>query len=144
MRHLFTLLPTLLLAAPLVAQGGSVAVRAGRIMLKQITDRVEKGRNFAIETTLSGRSYARAIPKWRAAGYEITIYFLSLPHRQLSVVRVATRVSHGGHHIPEDVIRRRFDTGLNNFYTLYRDLVDYWFLYDNSVIPAKLIDTGRL
>ena len=96
-----------------------------------------------LETTLSGRAYARAIPKWRARGYSVELYFLKLPDPGLSVIRVATRVRHGGHNIPEDVILRRFDTGLKNFYTLYRDLVDYWYLYDNSVIPARLIESGR-
>lgn len=38
------------------------ALRAGRLMLQEINRRVEAGESFALETTLSGRNYARAIP----------------------------------------------------------------------------------
>lgn len=67
----------------------SVALKAGRIMLNRIAEAVEAGRSFAIETTLSGRAYARAIPRWRAQGYEVALYFLSLASSQLSIARVA-------------------------------------------------------
>ena len=87
----------------------SVAIRAGRIMLDEIARRLDAGKSFAIETTLSGRAYARTIPKWRSKGYLVTLFFLSLPNPEGSIHRVAARVAQGGHHIPEDVIRRRFD-----------------------------------
>lgn len=120
----------------------TVAIRAGRMMLDEINSRVDAGTSFALETTLSGKAYARAIPKWRAAGYEVTLFFLSLPNPEGSIRRVAARVAHGGHHIPDEVIRRRFDIGLKNFYTLYRDLVDHWYHYDNSQTQPQLIDSG--
>jgi len=53
---------------------------------------------------------------------------------------VAHRVAQGGHHIPEDVIRRRFKAGLANFHNRYSRLVDSWALYDNYGIEPKLID----
>ena len=120
----------------------SVAVKAGRMMLEQIAAKIEEGASFALETTLSGKTYARSIPKWRALGYRVVLYFLSLPSPDLSVLRVASRVRHGGHHIPEEVIRRRFDSGMENFYNIYRNLVDCWYLYDNSILPARLIKSG--
>ena len=43
---------------------------------------------------------------------------------------------------PEDVIRRRFTNGINNF-ERYKLLVDNWQLYDNSGIPAILIEEGQ-
>lgn len=71
--------------ADLIAQGlspfrpAAAAVRAGRIMLELIADCVRRGESFAIETTLSGRSYARMIPGWKQAGYRVAIFFLELP-----------------------------------------------------------------
>lgn len=121
----------------------SVAVRAGRHLLTQITDRVRAGSSFIVETTLAGRTYTRAIPNWQEAGYEVALFFLSLPSPDHSIKRVASRVAQGGHHIPENVIRRRFSAGIENFFTRYKNLVDYWYLYDNSVIPARLIESGR-
>lgn len=108
------------------------ALRASRIMLDEIRLRVRAGESFAFETTLSGRNYARAIPRWREAGYYVKLIFLSLPTADLAVARVAARVAHGGHNVPEEVIRRRFDAGLRNFEDLYRPLVNAWVTYENS------------
>ncbi len=65
------------------------ALRAGRIMLDEIKRRVRAGESFAFETTLSGQNYARAIPRWREAGYYVKLFFLSLPTADLAVARVA-------------------------------------------------------
>lgn len=108
------------------------ALRAGRLMLQEIHRRVRAGESFAFETTLSGRSYARLIPRWREVGYHVKLIFLSLPSADLAVARVSARVAQGGHDIREQVIRRRFDAGLRNFEGVYRALVDSWVLYDNS------------
>jgi predicted ABC-type ATPase len=52
---------------------------------------------------------------------------------ETAIERVAYRVSQGGHHVPDDVVRRRFEAGLRNFEALYKPIVDYWALYDNSL-----------
>jgi predicted ABC-type ATPase len=49
-------------------------------------------------------------------------------------------VRQGGHHIPEDTIRRRFSTGRENFENLYAPLVDAWALYDNAGPLPVLLD----
>jgi len=50
----------------------------------------------------------------------------------LTVERVAQRVASGGHSIPEDVIRRRYERGRVNLFSLYLPLCDGWMIYDNS------------
>jgi predicted ABC-type ATPase len=115
------------------------ALRAGRLVLQEIERHVRAGESFAFETTLAGRNYARLIPRWRAAGYHVKLILLSLPTAGIAVARVAARVAQGGHNIPEEVIRRRFDAGLRNFEHLYRKLVDTWALYDNSESVPRLI-----
>lgn len=132
--------------ADLIARGLSpfapekAAIQAGKIMLDQIAQRIARKESFAIETTLSGLNYARHIPRWREAGYLAELIFLSLPSADIAVGRVKARVKQGGHDIPESVIRRRFAAGLQNFQTIYRDLVDSWLLLDNSVQPPHIID----
>jgi len=115
------------------------ALRAGRLLLQEIERRVRAGESFAFETTLAGRNYARAIPRWRAAGYHVKLVFLSLPSADLAVARVRARAAQGGHSVPEEIVRRRFDVGLWNLEHLYRDLVDTWALYDNSESTPRLI-----
>jgi predicted ABC-type ATPase len=118
------------------------AIRAGRLMLTEIRDRIRKGSSFAFETTLSGHGYAQLIPRWRAMGYEIRLIFLNLPTPELAVARVAARVAQGGHNVPEAVIRRRFDRSLRNFTELYSPLVSRWEWYDNSGVTPRLISAG--
>ncbi len=124
--------------ADLIAAGLSpfrpdlAAVRAARVMLNLIHDYVRQGESFAFETTLSGRGYARLIPRWQEQGYWIKLFFLRLPTPEMAIARVRQRVVEGGHEVPEPVIRRRFHAGWRNFESIYRDLVDEWAVYDNS------------
>lgn len=113
----------------------AAAVRAGRLMLEEIRRHARGGHSFAFETTLAGKSYARPIPQWRAAGYWVHLIFLGLQDADLAVARVAQ----GGHDVPEPVIRRRFTEGWWNFRNVYRELVDSWRPYDNSRGQAVLL-----
>ena len=96
------------------------------MMLEMIDTCVRRGENFAFETTLSGRGYARMIPRWQEQGYWVTLIFLRVTSPEIVITRVQQRVEEGGHHVPEDVIRRRFHAGWHNFEHIYRDLVDEW------------------
>lgn len=118
------------------------AFLAGRLMLDEIRRRVRQGDSFAFETTLSGRHYARLIPVWRADEYTVELIFLSLPSPELAVRRVHSRVAQGGHHVPEEIIRRRFVGGLRNFHDLYKGLVSSWTLCDNSTSVPQPIASG--
>lgn len=118
------------------------AIQAGRLMLRQIDKLVGLSESFCLETTLSGRTYARMIPAWQAKGFVVRLIFLSLANVDMAIARVAERVAQGGHHIPEDVIRRRFTAGFANFQNIYKNLVDGWTLYDNSGQSPLQIDSG--
>lgn len=117
----------------------SVAVKAGRLMLEEIDKCVNAGQNFAFETTLSGLAYLHKIKIWQSLGYQVKLWFLSLPSADIAVSRVAIRVSQGGHNIPEQIIRRRFKAGLHNFHHRYNKVVDAWAFYENSDLQLKLI-----
>src|SRR6185437_6085102 len=127
--------------ADLIARGLSpfaterVALQAGKIMLTEIARRVADKQSFAFETTLAGLSYVKHIRLWRKRGYHVKLIFLALTSADFAVARVRMRVAHGGHSVPEAVIRRRFRAGLRNFRDIYCKLVDSWVLFDNSVQP---------
>jgi predicted ABC-type ATPase len=78
-------------------QPEAAAFRAGRVMLEEIATHAAAGRSFAFETTLSGLTYARMIPAWRAAAYQVKLIYLSLPSADDAIARVAMRVRQGGH-----------------------------------------------
>lgn len=118
------------------------AIRAGRLMLKEIREHIRRGESFAFETTLSGLTYARLIPQWRKRGYRVKLIYLWLPKVEMAIRRVAVRVKQGGHSIPVDVIRRRFSSGQENLHTIYQPIVDAWVIYDNTEKVPKLIKKG--
>jgi predicted ABC-type ATPase len=51
-------------------------------------------------------------------------------------------VREGGHNIPELVIRRRYEGGLQQFFTAYCTAVDSWSFIDNSDGAGQLIAAG--
>ena len=75
--------------------------------------------------------------------YSVHVDYLWLPTVDLALARVAERVRTGGHDVPADTVRRRFDRGRRNFFTLYRPLADTQRLYDASAITGPwLAATG--
>jgi predicted ABC-type ATPase len=93
-------------------------------MLARMKTLAEARQDFAFETTLASRSLAPWLGRLRTTGYRVHLAFLSLPHPDLAVARVAERVRQGGHDVPEAVVRRHFTTGLKNFFTVYQDVAD--------------------
>ena len=121
----------------------SFAYRAGRLMIEMIRGYAARGESFAFETTLSGVGYARSIPNWRACGYRVILYFLSLPTPEAAIARVRQRVSEGGHDVPEAVVRRRFCAGRRNLERIYRPLADNVLIYDSSGPAPVLLEESK-
>lgn len=113
----------------------AVAFEAGRIMLKRLQQLGDARADFAFESTLASRTFVRFLKLLKNQGYSVVIYYFSLATAQLAVRRVKLRVSMGGHHVPPDVVKRRFSRSLRNFFTLYAPLADEWTMFDNSVSP---------
>lgn len=121
----------------------SVAIQAGRLMLERLKLLSSNEVDFAFETTLAARTFAPFLKKCKNNGYTINLMFFWLSSSDLAVERVARRVETGGHNIPLDVIRRRYDRGRKNFIELYLPRSDNWIVYDNSsssptIVAAKL------
>jgi len=144
-----TLKVTEFVNADIIAQGLSgfqpegAVFHAGRVMLERIHYLAKKRIDFAFETTLASRTFALWITDLRKTGYDFHLVFLWLPNEEFAIARVAERVRMGGHNVPEETIRRRYHTGLKNFFRLYKPLADFWRVYDNSE-PAgpRLIASG--
>lgn len=113
-------------------------------MLKRIKRLLESGESFAFETTLSTRSYVQFIDRAKEMDYQVTCLFFWLSSEELAISRVETRVREGGHHILEDVIRRRYKSGLKNFFNLYLAKVDNWLFVNNSGDTYEIIAEGAL
>ena len=146
----FTILPEVLnckefINADEIAKGlspfqpESVAMQAGRIMLARMDELLQKGETFAFETTLATKSYKQKIEWAQANGYEVTLLFFWLRNVTMAKERVAQRVSEGGHSIPSQTIERRYYNGIANLFTIYIDMVDICYIFDNSEGRKELI-----
>ena len=136
--------------ADMIAKGLSpftpsrVAVKAGKILLEQIADCSRRKADFAFETTLAGKTYAKLFEEMKLKGYELHLFFLWLPAVKLALARIADRVRKGGHDIPERDVRRRFARGLRNLFHTYGSLFDTWSVFDNSTgSPEQIFRTER-
>ena len=120
----------------------SMALEAGRLMLRRIEELLSRDETFSIETTLATRSYLNLVQRAQKKGYTVRLLFFWLNSPELALQRVAERVAKGGHDIPKDVIRRRYVAGINNLFHLFINKVDYWDIYDNSTYPRRQIACG--
>lgn len=107
----------------------SVAFQAGRLMLERIQELLSQDETFAIETTLSTRAYRNLVLQAQAKGYQVELVFFYLPSPQMAIKRIAHRVKHGGHHVPDDVVIRRYHRGLRNLTEIFMPIVDRWEIY---------------
>lgn len=117
----------------------SVAIEAGKLMLHRIEHLLKGNESFSIETTLATRSYTKLIERAQQRGFAVSLLFFWLDSPETAILRVARRVSEGGHNIPRDTIIRRYHLGINNFFYLFKGKVDYWMLVDNTSSPRKVI-----
>lgn len=123
-------------------QPESVAMQAGRIMLKRLQELAVQRVNFAFESTLASRSYAAWINRISRDGYSLHLLFLWLRNPEIAIERVKERVRMGGHDVPEEVIRRRYRRGIQNFFEIYQTLAQTWVVYDNSS-PGEPVTIAR-
>ena len=131
--------------ADLIAQGlapfapGTMTVKAGKLLLEQIHALALAQEDFAFETTLAGRNYIRLLTGMKRQGYRVHLFFLWIPTVELALARIENRVRMGGHSIPAETVRRRFQRGTRNFVRQYQPLADSWYVFDNSEITPVLV-----
>jgi|GEM_PF-1580184 hypothetical protein len=81
---------------------------ASRLFLSEIEAATANRKDFAFEATLAGRSYLRLVRRLHKESWRTELIDLALPNMEMSKLRVAERVAHGGHNIPAADIERRF------------------------------------
>ena len=117
----------------------AMAVRSARLILGRWRELLTMRRDFAFESTLSGRTYASMLADAKKVGYRIRLAYLWLPHVRLSLQRVRQRHLKGGHDVPSRDVRRRFVPSLANFFRRYLPLADEALLFDAAAYPPRLI-----
>jgi len=121
----------------------SVTRRAARILLGEFDDLVARGSDFALESTLSGRTHAGLLRRAHEAGYRITLRFLWIPSAKISLARVRQRVKMGGHDVPEADILRRYDRIIGQLADLYLPLADRWRIWLSEDLRFEALATSE-
>ncbi|MEJ8837438.1 AAA family ATPase [Ramlibacter sp. AN1133] len=102
------------------------------------------GRNFAFETTLGGNTITRLL-RQAAKTHDVLMLYCGLASPELHIARVAQRVAHRGHPIPEEKIRERWNTSRANLVQLL-PVLSRLQVFDNSrsVAPGQDIPDPTL
>ncbi|SEG51869.1 AAA family ATPase [Bosea lathyri] len=116
--------------------------RAARVALEMTRSLIAERRSFSIETTMSGKTHLRTIAAAREAGFGINLLFFLTASPEVSLSRIARRVSEGGHDVAEVDVRRRFARAIDNL-PLYIGAVDQWRVFDNATLRPKAVAEGR-
>ncbi len=110
------------------AEANARAWQRGRDLLEQS---IEKNLDFAFETTLGGSTITRLLADAAARGVRLYVWYVGLSNLDLHIRRVRSRVRQGGHDIPEEMIRRRFERSRLNLIALLPAMTALR-MYDNS------------
>ncbi len=117
----------------------NASFQAGRVLIHEVTSRLERNESFAFESTLSGLMWAKFLKQAKIQNYRITIYFLFLQRVSQNLERIRARVAIGGHNIPKKSVLRRHSRCFQNFWNIYRPYADNWFIFDNSLTKPTLL-----
>lgn len=117
----------------------SVAVAASKLMLRRMHELLNAGKSFAFETTASGSNYIKHLKTAKENGYEFYLVYLWLRSPEYAINRVAQRVKQGGHYVPQEIIIRRYHSGMKIFFTRYLPLSDQALILDNSGKQERII-----
>jgi predicted ABC-type ATPase len=108
------------------------SLEASKLFIKELKSNINKKRNFAFETTLSGKMYQKIVEGLLEQGWDVTIYYLWIPSIEFSIQRVKERVLQGGHNIPKEALIRRYNRSLHNLMQIYVTLSCSVFCLDNT------------
>lgn len=118
------------------------AVKAARLLLREVHEAIRDGQTFGLESTISGLTYIRVLRDAQRRGYAVKLFYLWLPSAEVAVRRVRERVRKGGHNVPAADVRRRFARSLRNLVNRYLSVADEWRILNNSGAVPRLVADG--
>jgi predicted ABC-type ATPase len=88
-------------------------------------------KKFSFETVFSHEGKLDFMQEAVDAGYKVYLYFVSTESKEINVFRVQARKKKGGHDVPEDKIRSRYDRSMEFMFEASR-IADQSYFFDNS------------
>lgn len=101
---------------------------------------MEAGESFAFETVFSHESKLELIRKANKLGYKVYLYFITTEDPEININRVSLRVKKGGHDVPSELIKSRYERTMKLLYPAIKEC-NRSFLFDNSGKFYELVAT---
>ena len=120
--------------------------KAEEIVRERITRHIELAESFMVESNLARQSDYDWLKAMKAKGYSIIVYFLCTSNVEINLNRISRRVKEGGHDIPENIVRDRYNMSLIYLKTGLLNC-DEVFLIDNSAetaVEIAFVEKGKL
>jgi predicted ABC-type ATPase len=105
---------------------------------QECEDALTKRESFAFETVFSHPSKLELMQRAKESGYWVRLYFMCLEDAEINVDRVNIRVNSGGHSVPEDKIKSRYDRSMQLLQQSF-NLADEAVVSNNSLENPELI-----
>lgn len=119
-----------------------VAFKAGRLVIEEARSLIAAGSSFALESTLSGKTYVAMLREARERGFRVVMHYVVIGSAAQAVERVRLRVKLGGHDVPAEEVVRRYERSLRHLLEDYLPLADEWGVWDNRNPPPQEIATN--
>ena len=120
-------------------------MKAGKTGIKLRNEAIKQGKSFNEETTLCGKTIIKLFEKLKENGYKIDLYYVGLKNSDIALERIKNRVANGGHDIPAEKVRKRYEESRSNLEKVI-PLCNSVSVFDNSESFRRLatIKEGKL
>lgn len=98
---------------------------------------LETKQDFTFETVLSTRRNLDLLKRAKEKGFFIRCFYVLTADVNVNVARVQVREMQGGHGVPEEKIRTRYERALTLIPELV-DVCDIIHIYDNTIDPYRI------
>lgn len=112
-------------------------LEAAQMAEKMRETAIASKKSFTFETVLSTERNLILLQKAKEQGYFIRCIYVLTSDVNINVFRVESREALGGHGVPEDKIRSRYEKALALIPKLV-DVCDVMHIYDNSSVPFRI------
>ena len=138
-KKLFNKIPSLYINADDIArEQGLSNLEAANLAEKLRMGAIEKRESFAMETVMSTPEKVAIMEQAKDKGFDVTFVFVCTQDSEINILRVEKRHLLGGHDVPEDKIRERYDRALE-LLPVAMEIADHSMILNNSFDSPVLI-----
>ena len=128
--------------APLLRE---LNIAAAESVFSEVSNRLGKNQAVAVETVLSTDKYRSVVAEVLKRKGRFNFIYVALSSPRVSLIRVRNRVRMGGHDVPSEKLKGRWQRSLDNL-PAFAALASNFWIFDNSdsdeLISPPLIATG--